>query len=384
MLNHLASSTSSADGQEAILNRPQYHDALARNPQLADEPWKQLWTTKPPVARAVHLSKSPAALRSGLVLTRDRRLAVLRSLLTSTTIPLEDAVTLLDSGRIDSETARKWWYAGTIPAGLEGRVARTAGGAPWGRFLLAFPDAPDAGDDEALAYIERFQGNSDSCPALLEARPQLLPLLLKSQIRSVVRMAFASRHMFDNTAMLAALNDPSLALADLGLLAAQLGLSPNAQEPVLTRVEQILTREVPMTPRGSRALDRIDAFRFGVDRPWEEVTSERELELLVHLSGSALGRHSAMAALGIVPPPTPVPRVVVTRPFPSRPVYPRETLLETPVNGTGNGPSVAQVADLLSQELDSLGPAAWQTAVMLLAEGFDEPAGVLLDVCRRL
>jgi hypothetical protein len=387
MLTALARESSSRVGQASLAAVPELHDDLAGNPALDAQLWLQMWESRPPAERAVRLAGSPAAQRSARLLSRERRRSVLRALLVSAPVPFEQATELLEAGRIDPQTASLWWDAGTVPPGLESAVAHAAGGEALAQYFTHFPDAPDAGIDAAVAFAQDLRVSTAALAALLDARPTMLPGMLASPVLWPVRLGCQSRHLTDQDVMLAVLAAPRALHAGRVLLASELALNPNAGPQVLEAARVVLTAE-PASPAARRALSRIGRYAYGMSGPWESPVDVLERELLVLLADEAVGRREFLAAAGVLPgfprarSAEPEQRRVTVRSPAS--AFPREVLLGTSVNGTGQGPSLNELAGLLSTELDALGPEAWETAVSLLGGGFNDEVGVLLDVCRRL
>lgn len=396
LLSFLAESCSSEVGQEALLAVPELRPVLAVNRSLSQGVWLRLWAGRPSAELAQRLVRAPlSGERVVAVLGRERRVTVLRQFLASSRLSVEQARGLLDSGRVDSDTAAAWFRGGTVPTELELEVALLGGSFTRLEFALGHPEVSD---EQVVQWMLPHHGRALQCARLLLDRPGLTPLCLESGSDGLVLLACSSRFLFDQDVMLGLLDD-GVQLRVVQERAKALLLNPNAGLSVIERCEVVRSGPALFSPvLELEARERARRFRFGVSAPWEVVSDPQELALLRHCAGVSPARAQFVASSTSVAAMPDARRVVVPvrRPAPAR-VVSREDVLAAPVDGvsapvaalpvagpTRLGPSVADRARLLEAELDALGPDAWLSAVTLLSDGFEGSVGELLGAARLL
>jgi hypothetical protein len=322
MLPHLARVVSSPAAIDAFARRPELRPLLRPNPHLPPDLWWSLWKEKPDQYQACALLSHPIDPEHlEHILGRERRRKVLATIVecqefTAGHLEIMRIRGLLNSGSIARVVAH-----GRYPADGETLL------------LSALPDG----------HWRRAH-------------------------------AARSRHQFDQDVMLAACADVARGGLSPWWVADEIAVHPNAEAKVQVEALAALAAH-PVTTGHSYGGRRDDVAHLpALTRPWEEVTTDDELDLLGQLRD--LKHVPATAAARIRA------RQLTRAPDPD----PLETAKQAsaPVNETSWSPLVPLACGYLDARLDQAGPGTWDVAITLLSDGYAGTAEELVTTATAL
>lgn len=384
----IAKTTKSLTGQSILARNAENHSDLAENKHLQEQVWVALYSAKPKADLAEKLMKRELTPEQvDFVISKEKRIGVLRELVSHSFLNEEQGRALINKTSIYSKISRAWWSSGKVPNMLKGEVALDSCS------MLEYALENDNLSDEAVLAIIRSKKyrNPDVLDKIIEQRKNLIDKLIGDEDNGIRCAAAASRHLFDQEAMVQA-----VALCKDYQTTWQFRIAktilenPNASPETLGKVKDQLTefRHVSDVLFDSLLNSRLLSSKAYADKPWEYETDADKIHIIQRLSMRNTTRAVVVRSLENLTLNRDYVRESTEKPAATtdteKPTSMKKTNYAAIEVGSYKIPSegVGPTVDWLSNELDIYGHEAWEAALMLLYSDYDGSLRNLVDSAR--